>query len=152
MDSVSGLPFDTFAAFGPEWLLAGTIAFLLALIVIKAIPAWEKSRQKKLEIMETESKARIDLEQKREQRKSDEEAAREQRDRERSTMEGRWIEQNERFIHATEQTNTMIKELSQQLALSNEQLSSSKDRSAEMHKQVDRMADQVDDIHRHIVR
>ena len=98
MESATEAAVHEVAAFGPEWFAVIFGCALIGFLVWKAYPIWQDSRKQKLEIMQEESKARIELERMRESRKAEEEKSREQRDRERSEMEGRWAAQNDRSI------------------------------------------------------
>ena len=152
MESATEAAVHEVAAFGPEWFAVIFGCALIGFLVWKAYPIWQDSRKQKLEIMQEESKARIELERMRESRKAEEEKSREQRDRERSEMEGRWAAQNDRSISAQERTNVVLQSINTSLDTLNTQLMDSKASSKSMGEIVADMNHKVDEIHRELMK
>lgn len=112
---------------GPEWAVATVLMLIFA---AKGVPIIEKMAD-----------ARVRVEEERESRKAEESARRDESERERSRLEGRWLEQYEHAVQVQEQTNAVMAQQTAQMELLNATLNDSKDRSRSM-------AAQVDDIHR----
>lgn len=127
----------------PEWLPAIGMTAVIAFAAVKLVPVMTSAIESREARHERESKARIEVEAKREERKSQEELAREQRDRERSQAEGRWLAQYEHATKVQEQTNTIMEGVRQQMSIMNAAMTDSKDRSREMAGKVDRIYDEV---------
>lgn len=125
-----------FAAFGPQWLLAGALI---------AVAAWIAKTW--LDEVRAQNVRHAELEAKREERKVEESAERARRDRERSEMEGRIAAQMEQSNHLME----ALQKLMETVVTSNELLHSdlvrSQERSQEMGRKVDHIKDRVDLIY-----
>lgn len=114
---------------GPEWAFA--IAAIVA-IAYKGIP-----------IVEEVTRSHIELEHAREERKAGESRRRDEFERERSKLEGRWLEQYEHATHVQEQTNAVMDGVEAQMATLNATLAESKDRSRDMSHKVDELLSAV---------
>ena len=152
MESATEAAVHELAAFGPEWLFALALVIVVVVLLVAFVPVIKSAVEKRLEIAETESHERIELDKQREQRKANEEQSREQRDRERSEMEGRWAAQNDRAIAAQERSNVVLESLKNQMETMNAQLMDSKASSKSMGEIVANMNHKVDEIHREVMR
>lgn len=152
MESLTSEAIGALAAFGPEWGFLALAVAIAGVVLIKGLPLIKETMDKRIEIQQNESQARIDLDQRREDRKAAEEKAREERDRERSKMEGVWAAQNERAIKAQEQSNTAMESVSKQLEIMNTQLTDSKSHSVNLGTTLNTICDKVDEIHHVVVK
>lgn len=126
---------QSLATEGDAYVLTIGLIAILAWVAAKIVPYVSRYVNKRLEIEEAKEK-----------RSESEVKNREQRDRERSSSEGRWLEQYEQATRVQEQTNTVIASIKEQMeALNNtnkilvKTLDSSKERSEEMSKKVDQI-------------
>lgn len=117
---------------GAGYLFAIGIVCIIAFVAIKSLPMVDNWQQQ-----------RIGIEIKREERKCQEELSREQRDRERSEMEGRWLNQYESATRVQEQTNIVMEGVREQMHVLNATLDDSKRRSGEMAHKVDEIHSKV---------
>ena len=152
MDSAAEAGVHELAQFGPEWLFAGFVVVAGIVLLIALVPVLRDYINKRMEIAENESKERIDLDKRREERKEAEEKSREQRDRERSEMEGRWASQNERSITSQERTTVVLNAINSQLEVMNAQLMDSKANSKSIGEMLANMDHKVEDIHRELTK
>lgn len=118
---------------GPEYVVSLGIVAIAAWVASKAMPLWADHQNKKLEI-----------EQNREKRKADESTRQDERERERSVLEGRWLEQYEHATDVQKQTNAVLGGVEAQMATLNVTLADSKERSRDMAKE-------MHDVHQVIV-
>lgn len=125
MDAFLDAVAQSLANAGPEYVTALGLVAIGAWVVSKALPLYSTHQDK-----------RLGIEQQREKRKADEERSREQRDRERSEMEGRWLTQYEHATHVQEQTNAVMEGVRAQMNTLNVTLQDSKERSADMAREV----------------
>ncbi|MCI8425638.1 MAG: hypothetical protein HFJ72_08295 [Adlercreutzia sp.] len=145
MDEAAVHAVDSLGGSGPGWLLAAGILAILAIVAIRALPAWQKLREKQIEAETEHKKAQLDIERDREIRKMGEAQMRNEREIETAAIQARMVESQDRATAA-------MTALNQQMAVMNSQLEMSRDRSALMGTRVDEIAIQVDDIHGVIVR
>lgn len=119
------------------WVLAGAVLLLALAALCLFMWRWLKVRERQID-----HQMRID--EAREARKLAEEQSREQRDRERSEMEGRWVEQIERNNVLIEG----IRALMEAMRASNDALhadfAESRKRSGEMGENISHIRDRVD--------
>ncbi len=110
MDEFLDAVAQSLAHAGPEYVTALGLVAIGAWVVSKALPLYATH--------------------------PDEERSREQRDRERSEMEGRWLTQYEHATHVQEQTNAVMEGVRAQMNTLNVTLQDSKERSADMAREV----------------
>lgn len=112
---MSGEPVNTYISSlgnsGPEWLIAGALVLLFGYAVIKIIPTFQESKERRDEAYTKKIDAEIELEKTRELRKAEESKARERRDIERSESEGKWIQLGESMVQASEAMTMTMKGL-----------------------------------------
>lgn len=112
---MSGEPVNTYISSlgnsGPEWLIAGALVLLFGYAVIKIIPTFQESKERRDEAYTKKIDAEIELEKARELRKAEESKARERRDIERSESEGKWIQLGESMVQASEAMTMTMKGL-----------------------------------------
>ena len=152
MESAAEAGVHELAAFGPEWLFAGFVVVAGIVLLIALVPVIKDYVNKRMEIAENESKERIALDKRREERKEAEESSREQRDRERSEAEGRWAAQYERSITSQEKNTVVLNAINSQLEVMNSQLMDSKANSKTFGETLANMSHKVDDIHRELTK
>lgn len=125
MDRLLSAVGESLAHAGPEYVSAFGILCVAAWVAAKAMPLYAEH-----------SKARLGIEAAREKRKAEEAERADERERERSRLEGRWLEQYERATEVQERTNAVMGGVQAQMALLNETLKESKDRSRDMARKV----------------
>lgn len=140
-ESIFGAIATSLAHSGPEWLLAFGALLIAAWLASKGMPFFTQYKM-----------ALLDIERSREERKAEESKQREQHDRELATMQGQWLEQYDRANKAQEQSNVVTEGVRAQMAMLNQTLEDSKERSHEMGATLSNAARQIEDIHDHIVK
>lgn len=112
---MTGEPVNTYISSlgnsGPEWLIAGALVLLFGYAVIKIIPIFQQSKERRDAAYTKKIDAEIELEKSREQRKVEESRSRERRDIERSESEGKWILLGESMVKASEAMTVSMKGL-----------------------------------------
>ena len=125
---------DAAAGFGPWWLLAAALLVAGIAIAWKAIPMWDRRKNRE-----------IDVQEEREVRKRDEMAARAEHDAENRAIAARSVD-------ALNRTADAERAMAAALNAINEKFEVSASHSAHMGEQVEEIAHKVDDIHAVTVR
>lgn len=120
---------SSFVQFGPAYTMVIGLVAILAWVAAKAMPFLKEIQLKKLE-----------LEQAREVRKAEEAQSLHERERERAKLTAQMIETQDR-------SNNVMEALTTQIAVMNATLEESKHRSRSMGQTVDKMAEQVKEVH-----
>lgn len=125
---------DNLGGYGPAYLLVIGVLVVTVVLLIKCMPFWRDTQNKKLEI-----------ERDREKRKADEASMRNERDRENARIAQRQVDAQERSTVAMNAMTATIERLESRLEISQQGSSSMRD---EMHD----MAIEVHDIHTVVVK
>lgn len=120
---------SSFVQFGPAYTMVIGLVAILAWIAAKAMPFIQEIQLKKLE-----------LEEAREARKAEEAQSLNERERERAKLTAQMIDTQDR-------SNCVMEALTTQIAVMNTALEESKHRSRTMGQTVDKMAEQVKEVH-----